>query len=70
MNDRDLVRVLRAVTERDVENAPKQHRLRTPECPALTRFPVAMRDGWEPEEEAHVRDCDYCQKVIPMNRAI
>jgi hypothetical protein len=70
MTDRNLVRVLRAVAEQKVAEAPKQHSLRTPQCPPLTRFPAAARSGWTPEEEAHIRSCPYCRKVIAMNKAL
>jgi hypothetical protein len=66
MNDRNLMRVLRAVQALDVQDAPKQHRLRTPQCPPLTHFPVGMRKGWQPEEREHVTGCAYCQRVTAL----
>ncbi len=66
MSDKNLVRVLRAVHKLEVQKAPKQHRFKTPQCPSLPRFAVALREGWTPEEREHVSECRYCQKIIAM----
>lgn len=47
-----------------VDNAPRQHSLRTADCPRLTRFPAALAKGWKRHEAAHIRACPYCQKMI------
>jgi hypothetical protein len=51
---------LRAIYQADIQNAPRQHPLRTPDCPPLTRF-VA---GLSSEEQAHAADCPYCRNVL------
>jgi hypothetical protein len=66
MNDQTLMRALRAADALEVEKAPKQHPLRTPHCPPLTRFPSAIREGWAPEEREHVTGCPYCQRVTAL----
>jgi hypothetical protein len=66
MNDKNLMRALRAVDALDVQNAPKQHHLRTPQCPPLARFPAGVREGWKPEEREHVTGCAYCQRVTAL----
>jgi hypothetical protein len=43
MSDENLMCALRAVDAVDVQDAPKQHRLRTTHCPPLTRVEVAVR---------------------------
>ena len=67
MSTENLIRALRAVHELDVQKAPRQHPLRTPQCPPLSRFGVALREGWTAEEKQHVRQCAYCQKIIAMS---
>lgn len=66
MNDEDFVQFLRAIHEHEVEQAPAQHRLRTPDCPPLSRWGEADRKGWSAEEQTHVNDCPYCQKIQSM----
>jgi hypothetical protein len=69
MTNENLMRLLRAVHELDVQAAPKQHRLRTPHCPPMPRLVIGFREdgkGWTPEERAHVRGCAYCQKIKAM----
>src|SRR5437870_5689632 len=61
-----LIRTVRAVHALDVRNAPTQHSQRTSLCPSLGRFGDAFPDRWVPEEEQHVRNCPYCQKVLAM----
>jgi len=68
MSTENLIRALRAVYEFDLQQAPKQHPLRTPQCPPLTRFPAALREGWTPEEQQHVAGCAYCRKIIAWNQ--
>jgi hypothetical protein len=70
MNDKNLMRALRAADAREVEKAPKQHRLRTPRCPPLTRFSTAVREGWTPDERKHVTACAYCQRIIEMEHRL
>jgi hypothetical protein len=64
--DEDLIRLARAVHDLDVQEAPRQHSQRTPQCPPLTRFGVAGTTGWSPDEQAHISSCPYCQKVLGM----
>jgi hypothetical protein len=66
MNDKSLMRALRAVDALEVEKAPKEHPLRTPRCPPLTRFSAGVREGWTPEEREHVTGCPYCQHVTAL----
>jgi len=66
MSDKNLVRALHAVHALDVQQAPKQHRLKTPQCPSLPHFAVALQQGWTPEEGAHVTGCAYCQTITAM----
>jgi hypothetical protein len=69
MSADNLIRALRAVYERDVQRAPTQHPLRTPDCPPLTRFGAAAPADWTPEERQHAAHCPYCQKVLAMKEA-
>lgn len=40
---------------------------RTPDCPPLSRFPTAMKDGWTPAEREHVSKCArYCQRLVEI----
>jgi RNA polymerase sigma-70 factor (ECF subfamily) len=66
MNDENLMHALRAADAREVEKAPTQHPLRTPECPPLTRFSSAGGEGWTPQEREHVTGCPYCQRVTAL----
>jgi hypothetical protein len=68
MSDKNLMRALRAVEEREIERAPKQHRLRTPECPSLSRLAAGFRDGFTKQERRHVEKCAYCQRMRELDR--
>jgi hypothetical protein len=65
MRDLNIESVLRAISK-DAPGARRQHRLRTPDCPPLTRFPEGTRNGWSAEVAEHVGQCAYCQKVTAM----
>jgi hypothetical protein len=65
-DDEQVVPLARAVYALEVEQAPRQHSQRTPQCPSLPRFGVALVSGWTAAEEAHVRGCPYCRKVAQM----
>lgn len=70
MNDKNLTTALRIVDSQAVQMAPKQHRLRTPDCPPLPRFPIAVKEGWNPEEQDHLAGCAYCQKILKMEQRL
>jgi hypothetical protein len=63
MNDAELMRLLKAWHELDVQDAPRQHRLRTPQCLPLPRLlnPLAV---WSDVERQHVESCPYCLMVL------
>lgn len=62
MRNENLDRVLRAVHEKGVRDAPEHHRLWTPECPSIPHFVVAMENGsWTIEEREHMKECPYCE---------
>lgn len=63
MSNQDFVQFLRAVHEAELQQAPTQHRLKTPDCPPLSRW---NEYNWTVEEQAHMSDCAYCQKVQAM----
>jgi RNA polymerase sigma-70 factor (ECF subfamily) len=64
MSEKNLWAGLRAVVARDIADAPRQHRLRTPECPPLTRFTPGAT--WTTAEQTHLANCPYCQKVLAL----
>jgi hypothetical protein len=63
MSEKHVLLLLRAVIAREIETAPRQHRLWTPECPPLPRF-AADELVWSQEEQAHITGCAYCRKVL------
>jgi hypothetical protein len=68
MSDKNLMRALRAVEEREIERAPKQHRLRTPECPSLPRLAAGFRNGFTAQEQRHVERCEYCRMMRELDQ--
>lgn len=44
--------------------ARRGHPLRTPECPSLGRFGMAIDEGWTLCESEHMAGCCYCQSVL------
>jgi hypothetical protein len=62
MSDKNLIQVLRTVIAHDIASAPRQHRLRTPQCPRLTRFVPAAH--WTQEEMTHQVGCPYCGMML------
>ena len=67
-SDEKLIRLLRADHALNLENAPREHSQRTPQCPSLPRFQEARRHGWTDEERRHIFEgaCPYCRKVLAM----
>jgi hypothetical protein len=68
--DNKLLPVLRAVHQLQVQQAPEQHRLRTADCPSLSRFAVALQEGWTPEEREHMDECPYCKQLVSIEDSL
>jgi hypothetical protein len=64
MSQKNFLTALRAVAAVEETNGPQQHRLRTPECPPLTRF--ATGASWSEEERRHQASCAYCLKMLGL----
>jgi hypothetical protein len=64
MSEKNFVRALRAAMANKVQTAPRQHPLRTPQCPPLTRFVPGTH--WSEQEQQHMRGCAYCQRIMQM----
>lgn len=62
MSEKNLTQALRAAMAREIVTAPRQHRLRTSQCPPLTRFTLSAR--WAEDEKAHMAGCAYCQMIL------
>lgn len=41
-----------------------QHSRRTERCPSLARIVAAAKTRWNPEEEAHGSECEYCGRMV------
>jgi hypothetical protein len=50
----------------DPEASPRQHRLRTAQCPSLPHLLSTAAWGFSPNERAHILACSFCQKVMAM----
>lgn len=76
MNDLDLqpateetvVRLVRATRANDADAATTRHSQQTDRCPSVARFSAVLRCGgsWSTDEQAHIRDCRFCQRVRDM----
>lgn len=76
MNELDLqpateetvVRLVRATRANDADAAPARHSQQTDRCPPVARFSAVLRCGgaWTADEQAHIRDCRFCQRVRDM----
>ena len=66
MSEENLARAMRAVYDDLTKKAPREHSLRTADCPPLTAFPQGTRQGWSEEYRSHVPSCPYCQKLTAM----
>jgi len=70
MSNPKLGDLLRESYARDLAAAPRMHPGRTAQCPPLTMFPRALREGWGETYRDHVPACGYCRKVAAMQRRI
>ena len=58
---------LKAAHERDLADAPRQHRLRTPQCPAEHVLLLYAPEQWPPAVRAHVdAGCRYCNLLLSL----
>ncbi len=69
MSEKGWQIVMRAAIARDIADVPAQHRLWTPQCPPLPRF-AAADPAWSPEEQAHIANCAYCQKMLGVRERL
>jgi hypothetical protein len=58
--------LFQAAAAAHVRAAPRQHYLKTPACPPITRFSAPELPEWSGAELAHVESCPYCQKLLNM----
>jgi len=61
-----LVAIRGALEESALRETTTRHSRRSDQCLTLPRFVLAMRQGFSPEELAHVGDCVFCQKLVAM----
>jgi HEAT repeat protein len=40
------------------------------EHPSLASFAAGIRGGWEPYQKEHVRECDFCQRLVAVEWSI
>src|SRR5882672_7728467 len=69
MSEEEFNRELRSIYEELLEQAPAQHRLRTPECPPLPRLSSTSMQMLTNAELDHVKVCTYCQKMLAIENA-
>jgi hypothetical protein len=59
--------LLKAAHERDLAEAPRQHRHRTPQCPPEHVLLLRQRDEWESAVREHVgAGCRYCTMLLDL----
>lgn len=58
--------LLLAAAEAHARTAPRQHHLKTPDCPPITRFAGPDLPEGSAAEIAHMESCAYCQKLLTM----
>jgi len=64
--EEDVIAELQALVEREVEDTPGRHPLRTDRCPPLPAFD-SRREGWTENQRQHASTCPYCQRTIALS---
>jgi hypothetical protein len=65
MSEKELEQELRAISYMLSRKAPKEHRLRTPGCPPLSRI-LEMPDRLFSADMGHLDSCAYCQRMLSI----
>jgi hypothetical protein len=68
MSEKNVMRLVRAVVAHEIKRAPKQHPLRTPQCPPLTRL-GQLSPGWTAAEQEHMATCPYCRMLLRLEES-
>jgi hypothetical protein len=64
MTEREVMRLMRAVHELDIEEREELYVKQRAECLSLPRLRAALlRGDWTAAEREHVAGCPYCQKT-------
>jgi carbon storage regulator len=64
MTDEELMRLLHAFHQLEVQEAEKHHPLRQSSCPPPSRLMLAPRADWSEAEREHAAGCRYCQRIL------
>jgi len=67
MTEKELVAILKRAYQNDIERLPNGHALRTAQCPSIPRL---LKRRFTEAQEAHIRNCRYCLKVLALDRPL